>query len=131
MRFRNPSRPGALHSCAVAATLAGLLAAGPVGAVEFGTASVMSGKGQRLKVAIPFTAQPGEILSVTQFQVVSTEAGDGAQAPDPTRFTLSMPMTTNMLILQSEELIYADTVSVVIGKAGNTDSNVLYDLRLP
>lgn len=131
MRFRNPSRTGALRSCALTAALAGLLAAGSAGAVEFGTASVMSGKGQRLKVAIPFTAQPGEVLSVTQFQVVSTEAGEGSPAPDPTRFTLSMPMTTNLLILQSEELVYADTVSVVIGKAGNADSNVLYDLRLP
>lgn len=131
MRFSITSRHATRRSAIVAAALAGLLATSAASAVEFGTASVMSGKGQRLKVAIPFTAQPNELLSITQFQVVSTNAGNDAAAPDPTRFTLSMPMTSNLIILQSEELVYADSVDVVLGAAGKPDSNVLYELRLP
>jgi len=100
-------------------------------AVEFGTASVLSAKGQRLKVAIPFNVQAGEPLSITQFQVLASEASAGAAAPDPKRFTLSLPMNNNVLILQSEELMYADQVVVELGIASNEDSNVRYEFRLP
>lgn len=102
-----------------------------VNAVEFGTASVLSGKGQRLKVAIPFDAQAGELLSVTQFHVVTSEASAGAQAPDPKRFTLSMPLNNNVLILQSEELMYADQVALELGIASNEETNVRYEFKLP
>ncbi|MFK7966638.1 MAG: hypothetical protein AB8C46_21955 [Burkholderiaceae bacterium] len=119
------------QSAVIASALMLALASTAASAVEFGTASVLSGKGQRLKVAIPFNAQTGQLLSVTQFQVVTSEASAGAAAPDPKRFTLSMPMNSNVLILQSEELMYADQVAIELGLASNTENNVRYEFRLP
>ena len=115
--------------CALA--LAASLIAAAANAIEFGTASVLSAKGQRLKVMIPFAAAENELVSVTQFQVLSSESSPGTRAPDPTRFTLSMPMTSNVLMLQSEEAIEADTVHVVVGLAGRSDTDVRYELQLP
>lgn len=123
--------PSLGRSALMAGAVIVAMAAPAAHAVEFGTASVLSGKGQRLKVAIPFNAQPGQLLSVTQFQVVTSEASAGAAAPDPKRFTLSMPLDNNVLILQSEELIYADQVAVELGIASNDESNVRYEFRLP
>lgn len=123
--------PSIGRTAVVAGVLIAAMASSAVNAVEFGTASVLSGKGQRLKVAIPFSAQAGELLSITQFQVVTSEANAGAQAPDPKRFTLSMPLNNNVLILQSEELMYADQVALELGIASNEDANVRYEFRLP
>lgn len=123
--------PSIGRTAVVAGVLMAAMASSAVNAVEFGTASILSGKGQRLKVAIPFNAQAGELLSITQFQVVTSEASAGAQAPDPKRFTLSMPLNNNVLILQSEELMYADQVALELGIASNEESNVRYEFMLP
>lgn len=131
--MRKYFRPGTLlaRSAVCAFTALIVLAASPAKAIEFGTASVMSGQGQRLKVAIPFIANPGELVSVTQFQVMASEAASGTVRPDPARFTLSMPMNRNVLFLQSEELMNAGTVHLVVGLAGRRDSDVRYDLLIP
>ena len=68
---------------------------------------------------------------ITQFQVMTSEASAGAQAPDPKRFTLSMPLNNNVLILQSEELMYADQVALELGVASNAEANVRYEFKLP
>lgn len=131
MRPSNRPRPTAVGPAGLAMALTLAFAGAPASAVEFGTASVMSGKGQRLKVSIPFRAEPSELLSVTQFQVISSQASEGAEPPNPKRFTFSMPMHANVLTLQSEELMTADNVSIVLGVAGKEESDVLYEFRLP
>ena len=131
MRVSFRSRAIAASPAGLAMALALALASAPASAIEFGTASVMSGKGQRLKVSIPFRVEPTELISVTQFHVISSKASKGADAPNPKRFTISMPMSANILTLQSEELMTADNVSIVLGVAGKEESDVLYEFNLP
>ncbi len=106
-------------------------AAQPVEAVEFGTASVLSAKGQRLKVVIPYGTAPSERVSVVQFQVVTSRAPTGSFSPDPNGFTISQPADANVIILQSNELVQADRIDLVLGVASQPDRVVRYELTIP
>ncbi len=111
--------------------LATMAASPPAIAVEFGTASVMSAQGQRLKVVIPYDPAPGERVSVLQFQVVTSRAPTGSFSPDPAAFTISQPADQHMIVLQSNELVVADRIELVLGVATRPDSAVRYELRIP
>lgn len=103
-------------------------------AIDLGDASVLSRQGQRLELAIPFGSDPGERVSVTRFQVVSVEApGDGAQAPEPDRFTISKPERRNVIYLRSEHPVDLERLRIVVSVSGieGPGTGAAYDIVIP
>jgi hypothetical protein len=121
-------------SSAIGRTALGALlfaVAGTAFAVEWGIAGVLSQQGQRLKVAIPYTHANNEPLSVLQFRVVRSAAPAGSFSPEPGQFTISKAPGQNMVVLQSNELVYANQVDLVVQVVSEPDKAVRYDLRIP
>ena len=113
----------------LAAVLMGL--ATTASAVEWGVAGVLSQQGQRLKVAVPFETAQGLDLSVVQFRVVRSAAPAGSFSPEPSMFTISKAPGSGMVILQYEELVYANQVDLVLQVVDRPEKAVRYDLRIP
>ncbi|HVL59593.1 MAG TPA: hypothetical protein VM491_24135 [Burkholderiaceae bacterium] len=115
---------------AAAIALAGW--AGAAAAIELGDASVMSQQGQRLKVAIPFGAIPGERVPVLRVMVESVEAPAGFAAPDAGGFTVAMPDRRRVIYLQSREPVTAPSLTMRLRIVGDEQSpSIPVTLRLP
>ena len=69
-------RPLAAAAVALALAAPGLAAA-QAATIDLGDPSVMSQRGQRLALALPYGSSPGERVSVSRFEVVSVKAPDG------------------------------------------------------
>jgi|SRR5690606_21440836 len=113
---------------------AGLALPGSAAAIDLGDASVLSRQGQRLELAIPFGSEPAERVSATRFQVVSVEApGNGAQAPDPGRFTISRPERRNVVYLRSERPVDLGRLRIVVSVSGldGPGTAAAYDIVVP
>jgi len=87
--------------------LTALPATGAQGDIDLGEPSVLSQRGQRLKLAIPYGSATGERVSSVGIEIVSIEAADGARAPDLKRFTTATPEQRNLVFITSAESVDA------------------------
>lgn len=128
-----PGRPGAA-SLIAAALLAAICAAPAMaqqGALDLGDPSVMSQRGQRLKLALPFGSTPGERVSPMRFEVVSISAPDGWTAPDPSTFTISKAARRNLVYMQSREPVDAPELTLTVRVAGEQGETQAWKLVVP
>ncbi len=119
-------------SSTLALSLCALLAT-PVLAQEVdpGDVSVLSQQGQRLKIAVPFGAEPGARIPVMRFHVAAVEASPGYRAPTLRGFTVSKPERRNVIFLQSAEPVDAPQLRLVLAVAGEQAQEYEYDIAVP
>jgi hypothetical protein len=99
--------------------------------IDLGDASVLSQQGQRLKLAVPYGAEPGEKFPLLRFEVESVQVPEGHRAPNARSFTISKPESRNIIFLQSAENITAPSMKLVVAVAGNPGKRVEYDIAVP
>ncbi len=99
--------------------------------IDLGDASVLSQRGQRLKIAVPYGSEVGEKFPLLRFEVQSVEATDGQTAPSARGFTISKPESRNVIFLQSAETVNAPHLKLVLAVAGSPNKLVAYDIAVP
>ena len=100
-------------------------------AMTFGAPTVLSARGQRVKVAVPVQDAAGARASATAFLVEETRATQGYEAPLPRGFTVMRPAQSAYVVFQSDEVVQSPTVSVKFTVAGDPKSPYLMDLAIP
>jgi hypothetical protein len=105
-------------AAALALAAATLCAGARAAAIDLGDPSVMSQRGQRLKLAVPYGSAPGERPSVGRFEVVAVRAPAGHAAPDPAAFSFARPERRNVVLVQSHEPVHAPELEIVLRVAG-------------
>jgi hypothetical protein len=120
----------ALSAALLVMTAPPLATAAPQG-IDFGDPSVLSQRGQRLALALPYGSAPGERLSVSRFEVVSVKAPDGWAAPDPAGFSLAKPARRNLIYLRSREAVEAPELAVTVRVAEQPDSLQTFTVLVP
>jgi hypothetical protein len=133
--FRS-ARAGALLALAIAAVApAAALAAGagaaPTPTLDLGEPSVLSQRGQRLKLALPYGSAPGERVSASRFEVVSVTAPDGYRAPSPAEFEFAKPQRRNFVYLSSREAVDAPELTVVLRVADQPEGAQTWRIVVP
>jgi hypothetical protein len=132
---RSKTVPSLLASLLALATLACLPPAqaqdGKVQGIDLGDASVLSQRGQRLKIAVPYGSEVGEKFPLLRFEVQSVEAAEGQIAPTARGFTISKPESRNIIFLQSAETVNAPNLKLVLAVAGSPNKLVAYDINVP
>lgn len=120
-------------ACAVAlvAAAAGAAAAWPPEPVELGEPSVLSQRGQRLLLAVPYGSAPGQRVSVNRFVVESVQVPPGYPAPDAAGFTLSKPPRRNLVMLRSREPVDAPTLTLTLRIADQPGAVRTWTLAVP
>jgi hypothetical protein len=107
------------------------LAAAGSSAIDFGDPSVMSQRGQKLRLALPYGSAPGERVSASRFEVVSVKAPDGWRAPDPATFTVARPEHRNVVFLTSADAVDAPELVLTVRVADQPDSMQTWRLAMP
>ena len=127
---RRPLR-GARTLALVATLAVGLLGTTSAAALELGKPTVLSQRGQKLKVAVPFTARGGESTSVSRFAVegVTLPAGFAPLTADD--MVLAKSPDHNVLFLRSERLVTAPGVELVLAVKDGRSQPVSYQLEVP
>jgi hypothetical protein len=120
----------ALSAALLVMTAPPLATAAPQG-IDFGDPSVLSQRGQRLALALPYGSAPGERVSVSRFEVVSVKAPDGWVAPDPAGFSLAKPSRRNLVYLQSREAVDAPELALTVRVVEQPDSLQTFTVRVP
>ncbi|MFM1989149.1 MAG: hypothetical protein RJA99_2106 [Pseudomonadota bacterium] len=125
-----------LPSAALALALLAASAAAPAPAlatpaIDLGLPSVLSARGQKLKLAVPYGSAPGEAVSATRFEVVSVEAPPGWPAPNAAAFTVIKPARRNVVMLQSSELVDAPEVVVTLRIADQPEGAQTWRIGVP
>lgn len=100
-------------------------------AIDLGHPSVLSARGQKLKIAVPYGSAPGETVSATRFEVLAVEAPPGWPAPDAAAFTIIKPARRNVVMLQSRELVDAPEVKVTLRVANQPDGAQTWRIDVP
>ena len=101
------------------------------GDIDLGKPSVLSQRGQRLKLAIPYGSGPGERVSAVGIEIVSIEAANGAQAPDLKRFTTSTPERHKLVFITSAERIDAAELTISYRFSGQPGSLQTWQVMVP
>jgi hypothetical protein len=131
-RVRRPPRTAFAAVSAALLVLATVPAAAIASqGIDLGDPSVLSQRGQRLALALPYGSAPGERVSVTRFEVVSVRAPDGWSAPDPAGFSFAKPERRNLVYLRSSETVDAPELSVTVRVAEQPDSLQTFTILLP
>jgi hypothetical protein len=99
--------------------------------LDLGEPSVLSQRGQRLRIALPFGSAPGERVSATRFEVVSVSAPDGWKAPDAQSITVSKSEHRNLVFLQSTDPIDAPELTLSVQVAGQADEPQRWNVVVP
>ncbi len=99
--------------------------------IDLGDASVLSQRGQRLKIAVPYGSEVGEKFPLLRFEVQSVEAAEGQIAPSARGFTISKPESRNIIFLQSAETVTAPNLKLVLAVAGSPNRLIAYDIVVP
>lgn len=121
-----------LKTVTLSLTTALTLGAGLASAnVELGDLSVLSQRGQKLKLALPYGSAPGERVPLLRFTVEDVKVPAGYTAPSPRSFTMSQGEARNLVILQSRELFDAPSVSMIVKVANQTGGMRAYEVRVP
>ena len=126
---RNRLAPGLLTAAILA--LAAMPATGAQGDVDLGEPSVLSQRGQRLKLAIPYVSAPGERVTAVGIEIVSIEAVDGTRAPDVRRFITATPQQRNLVFMTSAERVDAAELTIRYRFAGQSDSLQTWRVMVP
>ena len=108
-----------------------LLGMAPAAAVELGKPTVLSQRGQKLKVAVPFTAERGESTSVSRFAVESVTVPAGFAPVKADEMVLAKAPDLNVLYLRSERLVTAPGVELVLAFKDGRSQPVSYQLDVP
>lgn len=138
---RSPCRPiarsgrragiAARAAAGLLAALCTLPAAAQQQDLDLGEPSVLSQRGQRLKLALPFGSAPGERVSATRFEVVSVSAPAGWQAPDAASFTVAKAARRNVVFLQSQDPTDVPELTVVVRVAGQAGEPQAWTIAVP
>jgi len=111
-----PKRPRSrLSSGLVMASMLALTAmpaTGAAGDVDLGEPSVLSQRGQRLKLAIPYGSATDERVSSMGIEIVSIEAPDGSRTPDLKRLTTATPEQRKLVFITSAERVDAAALTI-------------------
>jgi hypothetical protein len=99
--------------------------------VQLGDISVMSQRGQRLKLALPYGSNPGERVPLLRFTVEDIQVPDGFTAPAARGFTMMQGANRNMVILQSREKFDAPSLTMLVKVANQADGTRSYQLNVP
>jgi hypothetical protein len=99
--------------------------------IDLGDPSVLSQRGQRLALALPYGSAPGEPVSVSRFEVVSVKAPEGWAAPDPAGFSFAKPPRRNVVYLRSRETVDAPELTVTVRVAEQPDSLQTWTIGVP
>ena len=99
--------------------------------VTFGAPTVLSARGQRLKVAVPVRREGTERLSAASFLIEKVQAPTGQAAPSVEGFTVLRPERGGYVVFQSSEIVDAPTLSLRFTVAGDPKSPYQMDLRIP
>ncbi len=99
--------------------------------VSFGAPTVLSARGQRLKVAIPVRREGAYRLSAASFLIETVLAPEGVPAPSVEGFTVLRPEVGSYVVFQSNEIIEAPTLSLRFTVAGDPKSPYQMDLKIP
>ena len=100
-------------------------------AIVFGAPTVLSARGQRLKVAVPVNREGRTRLSAASFLIENVQAPEGLAAPDAQGFTVLRPARGAYVVFQSNEVVDAPALSLRFTVAGDPRSPYLMDLRIP
>jgi hypothetical protein len=111
--------------------LAAMPATGAEGDVDLGEPSVLSQRGQRLKLAIPYGSAPGERVSAVGIEIVSIEAANGARVPDLMRFTTATPERRKLVFMTSAERVDAAALTINYRFTGQPDSLQTWYVMVP
>ena len=121
--------PGLLMASVLA--LSAMPVAGAEADVNLGEPSVLSQRGQRLKLAIPYGSAPGERVSAVGIEIVSIEVPDGAQAPNLKRLTIATPERRKLVFISSSERIDAAALTINYRFVGQSDSLQTWRVMVP
>lgn len=100
--------------------------------ITFGAPTVLSARGQRLKVAIPVTRENGERrLSAASFLIETVQAPNGLVPPNAGSFTVLRPARGHYVVFQSSDIIDAPALSLRFTVAGDPRSPYQMDLKIP
>jgi len=121
------------HHCLPALVATAWLAApGPaVADLVLGEPSILSQRGQRLQLVLPYGSAPGERVSVSRFEVVSVRTPDGFTAPAAEAFTIAKPAHRNLVYLRSAEPVDATEVTVALRVNGQDGDPQVWRIVLP
>ncbi len=97
----------------------------------FGAPTVLSARGQRLKVVVPMVEAAGIRASAAAFAVEQSQAASGFDAPTPEGFTVMRPSRSPYVVFQSAEVVEAPAVSLTFAVAGDPKSPYQMDLAIP
>jgi len=126
------TRPTATTLRALAGALAlAALAPAHAATIDLGDPSVMSQRGQRLKLAVPYGSSPGERVSIARFEVVSVQAPAGYAAPDPAAFSFAKPERRNLVLVESREPVDAPELTLAVRVIGEPDSAQSWRIAVP
>lgn len=107
------------------------LVSAPLAAQELGDASVLSQRGQKLKIAVPYGSAPNQRVPVTRFMVESVTVPEGFKAPAASSFVISKPERRNVIYLQSREIVEAPSAHLVLKVALSETPRIAYDVAIP
>ena len=99
--------------------------------VSFGAPTVLSARGQRLKVAVPLNREGRERLSAASFLIEGVQAPEGLSAPQAGGFTVLRPERGAYVVFQSNEIVDAPALSLRFTVAGDPRSPYQMDLKIP
>ena len=100
------------------------------GRIDLGQPRVLSQRGQRLKVALPYGAAPDEPVSASRIWVVDASAPPGDGPLSAGDFVMLKPEHRNMVLLQSQHPVTASRVMLTLRVAGQDDATT-YELAVP
>ena len=100
------------------------------GRIDLGQPRVLSQRGQRLKVAVPYGAAPDEPVSASRIWVADASAAPGDRPLSADDFVVLKPEHRNVVVLQSQHPVTASRVMLTLRVAGQDDAST-YDLAVP
>lgn len=98
--------------------------------IDLGQPSVLSQRGQRLKVAVPYGSAPGAQVSPVRIWVAAVDVPPGEIKPEARAFTVQRPERRNLVIVQSREPVTASRLTLTLKVAGQDDAST-FDLAVP
>jgi hypothetical protein len=125
-------RAGALTAAVLAMmALTGKPAHAVDSSVDFGTPTVLSQQGQRLKVLVPVRSAKDDRATAASFLVRETEVPQGHQPLPAQSFTVMRPAQSDYVVLQSNDIVRAPQVALLVSVAGDPKSPYRVDVQVP
>jgi hypothetical protein len=126
-----PTKQFALITLAAAGAIFGSPAGAVEQTVDFGSPTVLSQQGQRLKVVLPVRSALDDRATAASFMVRETEVPQGYQPLPAQNFTVMRPPVGDYVVFHSGEVVDAPEVSLIVSVAGDPRSPYRMDLQVP